>query len=253
MSKYLIDPVSEYLTEDALIYFVPYNIIHYLPLHALEFEGRPLIKKHPVVYLPNASLLTFCQNKGSGNLESCASLGVVFEKEAEDAAKLFNSKAYSRSSISRDMVVQACTNKDIIHFSCHGFFNDVDPLSSGIVLDDKAISSPPDRREILTAREIFDMRLNTELVTLSACQTGLNERSPGDELIGLTRAFLYAGAPSVVVSLWSVDAYSTHDLMLEFCKQLKNGADKATALQKAQIKIMEKEEYSHPYYWAPFF
>lgn len=83
-------------------------------------------------------------------------------------------------------------------------------------------------------------------------ETGINERSPGDELIGLTRAFLYAGAPSVVVSLWSVDAQSTHDLMLEFYRHLKNGVDKATALQKAQIKIMEKKEYSHPYYWAPF-
>ena len=101
-------------------------------------------------------------------------------------------------------------------------------------------------------RICFPNRLNTELVTLSACQTGLNKRSPGDELIGLTRAFLYAGAPSVVVSLWSVDAYLTHDLMLEFYKQLKEGADKATALQKAQIKIMEKDEYNHLYYWAPF-
>ncbi len=80
----------------------------------------------------------------------------------------------------------------------------------------------------------------------------LNERSPGDELIGLTRAFLYAGAPSVVVSLWSVNARSTHELMLEFYRHLKKGADKATALQKAQKVIMEKKEYTHPYYWAPF-
>ncbi len=85
------------------------------------------------------------------------------------------------------------------------------------------------------------MRLNAELVTLSACQTGLNERSPGDELIGLTRAFLYAGASSVVVSLWSVDARSTQELMREFYKLLKNGVDKATALQEAQKKIMKNE------------
>ncbi|MFC1983130.1 CHAT domain-containing protein, partial [Chloroflexota bacterium] len=70
--------------------------------------------------------------------------------------------------------------------------------------------------------EIFDMRLNAELVTLNACQTGLNKRSPGDELIGLTRAFLYAGSPSVIVSLWSVDARSTLELMLEFYELLKN-------------------------------
>lgn len=86
----------------------------------------------------------------------------------------------------------------------------------------------------------------------SACQTGLNQRSPGDELIGLTRAFIYAGAPSVIVSLWSVDAHSTQELMHEFYTLLKNGTDKATALQEAQKRIMEKEGYSHPYYWAPF-
>ncbi len=79
-----------------------------------------------------------------------------------------------------------------------------------------------------------------------------NETKPGDELIGLTRALIYAGAASVIVSLWSVDAASTQRLMVEFYKQLKAGKDKATALQQAQIKIMEKEEYSLPYYWAPF-
>ena len=89
-------------------------------------------------------------------------------------------------------------------------------------------------------------------MTFSACQTGINERRPGDELIGLTRALIYSGAASVIVSLWSVYDPSTIELMLEFYKQLKNGKDKATALQQAQIKIMQKEEYSHPYYWAPF-
>lgn len=71
-------------------------------------------------------------------------------------------------------------------------------------------------------------------------------------MIGLTRAFLYAGAPSVIVSLWSVDVRSTQELMLEFYTLLKKGVDKATALQEAQKKIMKKEGYSHPYYWAPF-
>ena len=242
LNEYFVDPVSEYLTEDALLYIVPYGVMHYLPLHALEFNGEPLIKTHPVAYAPSSSLLKFCQHKGSKTLKSCASFGVVFEKEAEEVAGLFNTKAYTGPSVTRDMVVKTCTDKDIIHFSCHGNFDGADPLSSGIRLHDK----------VLTAREIFGMRLNTELVTLSACQTGINERSPGDELIGLTRAFLYAGAPSVVVSLWSVDAFSTHELMLAFYKNLKNGADKATALQMAQIKIMEEKEYTHPYYWAPF-
>ena len=84
--------------------------------------------------------------------------------------------------------------------------------------------------EIITTRGISDMKLNTELVTLSACQTVINERSPGDELVGLTSASLYAGASSVIVSLWPVDSNSTQELMVEFYKLLKNSKDKAAAL-----------------------
>jgi len=241
LSDYLIEPISEFLTEGDLIYFVPHGPLHYLPLHALELRGEPLIKEHPVSYTPSASLIQFCQNKGSSQLQSCASFGVVFEEESRDVARLFDTQSYGRAT--KDTVLANCTNRDVIHFSCHGYFDYVDPLSSGVVLHDD---------KVLTAREIFDMKLNTELVTLSACQTGLSERSPGDELIGLTRAFLYAGSPSVIVSLWSVDARSTYELMIEFYTLMKNGEDKATALQKAQKKIMEKKEYSHPYYWAPF-
>ena len=243
LSEYLIKPISKYLSKGDLVYFVPYGPLHYLPLHALELKGEPLIKLHPIAYSPSASLIKFCQSKGSNKLESCASFGVVFEEEANGVAELFNSKAHNGSLATKDNVLENCTDKDVIHFSCHGRFDYVDPLSSGVVLYND---------EVLSAREIFDMRLNAELVTLSACETGLNQRSPGDELIGLTRAFIYAGVPSVVVSLWSVDARSTQELMLEFYKLLQNGVDKATALQKAQTKIMEKEEYSHPYYWAPF-
>jgi len=159
-----------------------------------------------------------------------------------NVAELFNIKPYNGNLATKDTVLENCTDKDVIHLSCHGYFDNLEPLSSGVELYD----------EVITAREIFSMRLNSELVTLSACQTGLNQRSLGDELIGLTRAFLYAGISSVVVSLWSVDARSTHELVLEFYKLLKNGADKATALQKAQKKIMGKEGYSHPYYWAAF-
>ena len=243
LGSYFIDPISKYLTEGDLIYFIPYGLLHYLPLHALELNGEPLIKHYPVTYSPSASLIRFCQNKGSGKLISCASFGVVFENEAGDIAELFKVEPYIGNTATKEKVIKSCTDKDIIHFSCHGYFDDVDPLSSGVELYDE---------EVLTAREIFDLKLNAELVTLSACETGMNETSPGDELIGLTRAFLYAGAPSVIVSLWSVNASSTHELMVEFYKFLKKGRDKATALQQAQKKIMVKEGYSNPYYWATF-
>ena len=241
LTKYLVEPLSDYLNEGDLIYFVPYGLLHYLPLHALELDHEPLIKNYPVAYLPSASSLRFCQKKGSGTLQSCASFGVEFEEEAKEVAELLNTEAYNDHMATKDMVLKNCT-KDIIHLACHGYFNREDPLSSGVQLHDG----------ILIVREIFNMRLTTELVTLSACQTGISERNPGDELIGLTRAFLYAGAPSLIVSLWPVYSPSTQELMTEFYTWLKKGEDKATALQQAQKAIMKKEKYSHPYFWAPF-
>jgi CHAT domain-containing protein/Tfp pilus assembly protein PilF len=243
LSEYLIAPASDFLTENDLVYFVPHGLLHYLPLHALELNGEPLIKSHPVAYAPSASSLKFCLGKGTGKLENCVSFGVDFEEEAEKVATLFNTTADNGSMATKDNVIRKCGNgvHDIIHFSCHGEFVSDEPLSSYIKLYN-------DQR--LTAKEIFDFKLNTELVTLSACQTGINETSKGDDLIGLTRALLYAGAPSIIVSLWSVDAQSAQEFMIEFYTLLKSNIDKASALQEAQKKMMEK--HPHPYYWAPF-
>jgi CHAT domain-containing protein/lipopolysaccharide biosynthesis regulator YciM len=242
LSNHLIDPISDHLSKADFVCFVPHNILHYIPLHALELHGKPIIRSHIVVYSPSASLLQFYENKGSGSLKSCLSFGIVFKEEAKAVADLFDKKYYP--DITKNEILEKLknTDADILHFSCHGYFNYANPMSSGIQLNNG----------VLMAQEIFNLRLKVELATLSACQTGINETKPGDELIGLTRALIYAGTPSVIVSLWSVDAKSTQELMVEFYKLLKEGKDKATALQQAQIKIMEKEEYSHPYYWAPF-
>jgi CHAT domain-containing protein len=88
------------------------------------------------------------------------------------------------------------------------------------------------------------------MVTLSACHTGVNMVFPGDELHGLMRGFLYAGAPSLVASLWAVSDRSTSLFMREMYSQIKGGAAKRKALRLAQLAV--KEEYGHPYYWAPF-
>jgi CHAT domain-containing protein/Tfp pilus assembly protein PilF len=239
----IIQPLQEFLVEDDVIYFAPHGLLHYFPLHVLRIQGEPLIRRHPVVYSPSASLMRFLQNKGSGKLQSCVSFGVAFEEESSKVAELFNSEPYNGYLATKEKVLQNSVGKDVIHFSCHGYFDELNPLSSGVELYNG---------EILSAREIFGMKLKSELAVLSACQTGLNQKSPGDELIGLSRAFIYAGVSSVIVSLWSVNALSAKELMLEFYSLLKSGKDKATALQQAQKKMMEKKKYSHPYFWSPF-
>lgn len=243
LSQHLVEPVAEHLTGTDLLYIVPHGPIHYIPVHALELKGDPMIVHHPVVYSPSTSLIRLCQKKGSGKTQSCASFGIVFEEEARSVAHLFGTEPYNGPKATKEMVNEICLDKDVIHFSCHGHFKEGDPLSSGLQLFNGT----------LTVREIFNMEFDPELVTLSACETGLSERSRGDELIGLTRAFMYAGSPSIVTSLWSVDAEATQEFMVQFYRQLIDGStDKATALQEAQRRMMEKQHWSHPYFWAPF-
>ncbi|MFX0095163.1 MAG: tetratricopeptide repeat protein, partial [Candidatus Hodarchaeota archaeon] len=254
VSKYLIAPIAEKLQDKGLIYFVPHGLLHYLPLHALDLNGDPIIKKHPVAYLPSASLLILSKKKGSGHLQDCVTFGVpspkdkekskkLFREEAQQVAVRFNGIAYidtDNKKPTKELVLSTLDN-DILHFSCHGIFDEKEPLNSHVKLYNG---------EELTAREIFSLRLNTELFTLSACETGINDRRPGDELIGFTRALFYAGAASVIVSLWKVDPGPTKCLMLKFYELLHAGENKVTALQKAQTFIMEKNP--DLYHWAPF-
>ena len=97
---------------------------------------------------------------------------------------------------------------------------------------------------------LLDLKTRAEMVTLSACHTGLNAVFPGDELHGLMRGFLYAGARALVVSLWAVNDKSTSKLMSEMYSRIKLGQSKRRSLRAAQLAI--KEEFGHPYYWAPF-
>jgi CHAT domain-containing protein len=101
--------------------------------------------------------------------------------------------------------------------------------------------------------EIFNLKLNADLVVLSACETGLGKQVKGEGLVGLTRAFLYARTPSVAVSLWKVLDTSTADLMVRFYGHLKNGKrSKADALRQAQLEMIRQGQFAHPFYWAPF-
>ena len=127
---------------------------------------------------------------------------------------------------------------DILHFATHAQLNEDDPLSSAVLL---AKGGKEDGR--LEVREIFGMDLKANLVVLSGCDTALGKLSTGDELVGLTRAFIYAGTPSVVASLWSVDDSSTAQLMASFYRNLKT-MSKVEALRQAQLELIRGEGHS---------
>lgn len=134
-----------------------------------------------------------------------------------------------------------------IHFATHGFVDEARPQLSYLMLTRGPASAEDGRLQVF---EIFNLRLNADLVTLSACQTGLGKQVSGEGMVGLTRAFLYAGARSLVVSLWPVSDRSTPDLMSSFYRHMEGTGTKAEALRQAKLERVKAGE--EPYRWAPF-
>jgi CHAT domain-containing protein len=139
----------------------------------------------------------------------------------------------------------------IIHVATHGLLNAERPQFTGIVL---SLVGNKNGDGFLRTDEVFNLKLGSPLVMLSACETGLGKEKRGEGVMGLTRAFMYAGAPTVGVSLWSVADKSTADLMTDFYRRLLAGGDVPTssALREAQLAMISGKKYSAPFYWAPF-
>jgi CHAT domain-containing protein len=141
----------------------------------------------------------------------------------------------------------AAPRQRILHLATHGDFRPDNPVFSGLALADGW----------LTTLDIFNSRLQTSLVTLSACQTGRSVVAGGDELLGLMRAFLGAGTASLVATLWAVEDSSTARIMTAFYRGLNQGKGKGQALRDSQLAFIEdgqaEEAFRHPYFWAPFF
>ena len=140
----------------------------------------------------------------------------------------------------------------IVHFATHGMLNNVHPELSGIVLSLVDEEGRP-QDGFLRLQDIYNLKLSAELVALSACQTGLGKEIKGEGLVGLTRGFMYAGAPRVVASLWKVDDLATAELMKLFYQgMLKDGLPAGAALRAAQLELSRQKRWASPYFWAGF-
>ena len=146
-----------------------------------------------------------------------------------------------------------------IHFACHGRMNQRSPFDSALLLTMPSPIGAGQDNGVLSAWEILDhVRIDADLVTLSACETALGQEQAGEGLIGLTRAFQYAGARSVLSSLWKISDRSTARLMQSFYRHLRSGASKDEALRLAQIEAIRRPanpgslDLSDPFYWAGF-
>lgn len=248
----LLAPVAEMLARFPKLIVVPHGHLHYVPFHALHTGERYLIESHTLQYLPSASMLRHCTNvtrRGQGLAVFGHTQGGSLPfaaHEAQTIARLFQGQLYLEEDVTREQIQASGRGCGLLHVATHATFNNDEPLFAGIALDDGW----------LTTLDIFGLKLDAELVTLSACQTGRSVLGGGDELLGLMRAFLYAGAASLLLSLWPVEDRSTALLMEAVYRGLADGRTKADALRDAQRQFIDgaqATQFAHPYFWAPFY
>jgi CHAT domain-containing protein len=242
----LLRPLEARLGSRRLV-VVPHQSLHYVPFHAL-FDGQSYtIERREVCYLPSASVLRHCFGVQRRTIRRALLVGVpdaqtpnVQAEVAALAELLPESVMLVGHQASRAAVRDQVADVDVVHLACHGQFRPDNPLFSAVRLGDGW----------LTVRDAYDLDLDGKLVTLSACETGASAVAPGDELIGLVRGFFLAGAPSLLVSMWTVDDAATATLMADVYGRLRAGESPASALRFAQCRALR--DNPHPFFWAPF-
>jgi len=257
LHKWLIAPLKSHL-KTPLVGIVPHGVLHNLPFAALTDGKRYLADNYTIFHLPSVSALPFIQRRQMQMRENGRMLALAYgqgegqpflryaEEEAQTVARLYQTQALTGSAATKAALRASAGESGILHLVAHYQPNSVNPLFSQLLL------APGEKTGgSLELHEVYGLDLQrTNLVVLSACQTQLGAQSRGDDISGLNRVFMYAGAPTVVASLWSVDDKATVELMTSFYTHLKGGMSKATALRTAQAETRAK--YSHPYYWAGF-
>ncbi|HWQ14349.1 MAG TPA: CHAT domain-containing protein [Roseiflexaceae bacterium] len=288
----LVAPAGHLLPGRDLLYLVPHGPLHYVPFMALRApSGAPLLEAGgPAIALaPSATVLLMClarPARGAGlslalgyDDEGLAALRYA-EAEAGHIARLTGGAAWTGAAPKSQRLVEEGVRLRRLHIAGHAIYHPHDPLGSEVRLG---------RGDSLTARAIIGgLRLSAELVTLSACTSGLSHVVPGDELLGLQRAFLFAGAPAVVCTLWEAADLVALLVMDRFYRAVLSGAAPAAALRDAQVAVrgmtgrdlaetlerwrredpalsaalgelpavppehLETRLYADPYYWAPF-
>ncbi len=253
--KKLVTPILARLDRPRIT-FVAHGVLHYVPLAALHSGDDYLIDKFTVRLLPSASVMKYLRAGeasypagalilGNPDLDD-KSLDLAFaQEEAIAIARMVpQSRAFLRKDANEDVLRKYGQGFRYLHFATHGEFIADNPLSSALLL------AKGDQGDgLLTVSKLYSMRFDTDLVTLSACETGLGKIANGDDVVGLTRGFLYAGAATIVGSLWEVDDPVTSDLMRAFYTNLSQ-TGKLDALRRAQLELKGKRP--QPFFWAPF-
>ncbi len=254
LHQLLLAPMQKDLAPYRRLIVVPHGpLLHYLPFTALYDGQRYLVEQMELRILPGATLLPHLAalppSAGTAASGGTAAFGHSHggelphaPAEAATVAKLMGGRAFLEEAATRAEVARQAAQAGVLHLATHGDFRPQNPLFSGLALADGQLAT----------LDVFHWRLPASLVVLSACQTGRSVVSGGDELLGLMRAFLYAGAAALVLSLWPAADAGTRSLMTHFYTHLAAGSPPAAALRQAQLSLLHSDQ-AHPYYWASFF
>lgn len=248
----ILAPLGEALSDVRRLVVVPHGPLHATPWAALWDGRRSLGERCELIVAPSASLWLRLRARPQVEVDAMRVLIVGaaddaapdIEREARTlAAELPRASVLLGAQATAERVLAAASQADVIHLACHGHYSADNPLGSGLRLADRW----------LPAQELAAARWRAGLVTLSGCETGLASVSAGDELMGLLRAFLSAGAGRLLVSLWSVNDESTTGLMSRFYRAMRQTGDpRGAAAALRQAMLATADERPHPAFWAPF-
>ena len=254
----IFGPIQPLLRGKSVIGIVPDGVLWSTPFGALIGpDGRAFLEHHAIFQTPSLTVLRemIALKRGWGTeAPSLLAVGAPdagtplpeSRRELERVASLYaNAKATALvgPAARRKTLLSEAPRYDILHLATHGVLNTRNPLYSYLLLSDGAVE----------AREAFDLQLRARLVVISACDSGLGRVTNGEGLLGLSWAFLSAGAQETVVSQWKVDSASTADLMVAFHRAYRQtGWSAARALRRAALETMRTPAWRHPYYWAGF-
>jgi CHAT domain-containing protein len=242
----LISPLRQYCRGKRLI-IVPHGPLHFLPFHALRSGEEYLCDAFTISYAPSASVFFACQEKPASTNTGSLVFGIaderapqIFEEAQSVASLLPHSLLRTGSKATSSVLREKGPHTGLLHIATHGVYRQDNPMFSGIRLGDG----------YLNLFDLYQMRLNANLIALSGCATGMNFVAAGDELLGLQRGLFYAGASTLLLSLWDVHDQSTSELMQHFYREYLRTGEMASALQHAMQQL--RRQNSHPYFWAPF-
>jgi CHAT domain-containing protein/Tfp pilus assembly protein PilF len=283
----LLNPVIQSDTYHKII-LIPDNILGYLPFEALikEFHVPDKIDFRNLNYVVRSSTISYGYSgtllfkhftRGKGNLKLLAmapaykNISSKLDESysgARDISDILNALEYSVKEVNnifslfkgKKLVGEDATELNfkndaerfgILHFAMHTLINDEDPMASKLVF---TLNNDSTEDGLLNAYEIYNLRLKASLAVLSACKTGIGKFSKGEGMMSLARGFLYAGVPSIVMTLWEVEDVAGSEIMFSFYKNLKAGLESDEALTAAKLTYLESADplQSHPYFWAAF-